>query len=351
MSGPHDNSPAAKPGSHHRPEGGFRNPWPLSQLHGFRDFLKWTLVERRQNPRPPDPDRSSFVVATPRFITPRAVPNAVTLTWIGHSSFLLQLGGLNILLDPMWSERASPVQFVGPRRWVRPGVAFDALPPIDVVVLSHDHYDHLDARTVRRLAGRYPAIRWFAPLGVGAFLRQRGAREIVEQDWWQSSSIGRMEVACVPAQHFSGRTLGRRNQTLWCGWTLRTEEHGVFFAGDTALHPEFETIARRLGPFDLAILPIGAYEPRWFMGAVHMNPDDCMAAVAQMKPSQNGARMIVTAGHWGTFKLTDEPMDEPPRRMRQDWLAAGHPPGDLWVMQHGETRNLAASPVVDGAAR
>ncbi|HJQ10869.1 MAG TPA: MBL fold metallo-hydrolase [Gemmatimonadaceae bacterium] len=337
-SGPTSPAPA---GSHHRPEGGFRNPWPSSQLHGFRDFLKWTLVERRQHPRPPDPDPSTFQLATPLFIRPRAVPDALTLTWVGHSSFLLQMGGLNILLDPMWSDRASPVQFAGPRRWVRPGVPFDALPPIDVIALSHDHYDHLDAGTIRRLAARYPSAQWLAPLGVAAFLRYRGARETTELDWWQTSSVGGLKASCVPAQHFSGRTLGRRNQTLWCGWTFRSAEHSVFFAGDTALHPEFVSIAERNGPFDLAILPIGAYEPRWFMGAVHMNPEDCVKAVAQMLPRQQGKRMIVTAGHWGTFKLTDEPMDEPPARMKQLWLAAGHSAGDLWIMRHGETRALA----------
>jgi N-acyl-phosphatidylethanolamine-hydrolysing phospholipase D len=325
---------------HHAPGGGFRNPWPSAQLHGFRDFLKWTLVERRQNPRPPDPDPSSFPTVRPAFIAPRATPDALTLTWIGHSSFMLQLAGLNILLDPIWSDRASPVQFAGPRRWVRPGIDLDRLPPIDIVALSHDHYDHLDAGTVRRLTGRYPAAQWLAPLGVADFLRHRGARDIVERDWWENASLLGLDVTCVPAQHFSGRTLGRRNQTLWCGWTFQGRDRRVFFAGDTALHPEFGTIAKRLGPFDLAILPIGAYEPRWFMGAVHMNPDDCIKAVAQIKPFQNGKRLVVTAGHWGTFKLTDEPMDEPPARMREGWVAAGHGADDLWIMKHGETRAL-----------
>ena len=332
-------SPSSSP-SHHRPDGGFRNPWPSSQLHGFRDFLKWTLVERRKNARPPDPDPATFQLGTPQFVKPRSAPDAVTLTWIGHSSFLLQLAGLNILLDPIWSQRASPVQFVGPRRWVRPGIAFDALPPIDVVALSHDHYDHLDAGTIRRLASRYPAAHWLAPIGVGAFLRHRGAREVTERDWWETTTIGAVKVTCVPAQHFSGRTIGRRNRTLWCGWTFQSTDYRVFFAGDTALHPEFATISKRSGPFDLAILPIGAYEPRWFMGAVHMNPEDCIKAVSQMAAVQNGRRLVITAGHWGTFKLTDEPMDEPPKRMRQNWQTAGFAADDLWIMKHGETRML-----------
>lgn len=326
------------PPSHHRPDGGFRNPWPSAELHGFRDFLKWSLIERRRNPRRPDPDPRIFVRADPTFTVPRADPEQLTITWVGHTSFLIQIGGLNVLTDPVWSQRASPVQFVGPRRWVPPAIEFDRLPPIDVVVLSHDHYDHLDANTVSRLAERYPAIVWQAPLGLGSFLRQRGAREVTERDWWEESIIGSLQLTCVPAQHFSGRTLGRRNGTLWAGWTLRSGHRSVFFGGDTALHPEFAAIGRRYGPFEVAILPIGAYEPRWFMGSVHMNPDDCLQAISQLAGAQNGQRLIMTAAHWGTFKLTDEPMDEPPARMRELWRASGLDANDLWIMKHGETR-------------
>jgi len=329
------------PPSHHRPEGGFRNPWPSAQLHGFVDFLKWSLVERRRNPRRPDPDPRTFVRADPAFTVPRADPEQLTITWVGHTSFLIQIAGLNVLTDPVWSQRASPVQFAGPRRWVPPAIEFDRLPPIDVVVVSHDHYDHLDARTISRLAERYPAAVWYAPLGLTPFLKQRGARDIVERDWWEESTIGSLQLTCVPAQHFSGRTLGRRDRTLWCGWTLRSPHRSLFFAGDTALHPEFVTIGQRCGPFDLAILPIGAYEPRWFMGAVHMNPEDCIKAVAQLSEGQQGQRLAVAAAHWGTFKLTDEPMDEPPARMRELWQASRFEPNNLWIMRHGETRNVA----------
>jgi N-acyl-phosphatidylethanolamine-hydrolysing phospholipase D len=326
--------------AHHRPEGGFRNPWPFAQLHGFRDFLKWSLIERRRNPRRPDPDPSTFQRTAPKFVVPRATPDLLTITWIGHTSFLIQMSGLNILIDPVWSERASPVQFIGPRRWVPPAIDFDRLPPIDVVVLSHDHYDHLDAGPISRLATRYPAIKWFAPLKVGDFLRHRGARDVTERDWWEEATVGALRLTCLPAQHFSGRTLGRRDRTLWSGWSFRSPTHSLLFAGDTALHPEFATIGERCGPFDVAILPIGAYEPRWFMGAVHMNPEDCMKAVDQLATSQGDKHLIITAAHWGTFKLTDEPMDEPPARMRQVWRAANRDADDLWIMRHGETRRL-----------
>jgi N-acyl-phosphatidylethanolamine-hydrolysing phospholipase D len=307
-------------------------------LHGFLDFLKWTLIERGRNPRQPDPDPGVFKRAMPEFVVPRAAPDVFSITWVGHTSFLIQLAGLNVLTDPIWSERASPVQFAGPRRWVAPGIDLDRLPPIDVVLLSHDHYDHLDSNTVSRLAERYPAASWYVPLGLANFLRERGAREITERDWWEESEFGELRLACVPAQHFSGRTLGGRNTTLWCGWVLRSAERSVFFAGDTALHPEFGSIAARYGPFDMAILPIGAYEPRWFMGAVHMSPQDCIAALTQIDDQQKGKRLLVTASHWGTFKLTDEPMDEPPRLMRELWQVAGRNGDDLWIMRHGETR-------------
>jgi N-acyl-phosphatidylethanolamine-hydrolysing phospholipase D len=324
--------------AHHLPGGGFRNPWPGAQMHGFLDFLKWSLIERRRNPRRPDPDPGVFTRAAPSYVVPRAAPDLFTITWIGHTSFLIQIGGLNVLTDPIWSERASPVQFAGPRRWVPPAVDFDALPPIDAVILSHDHYDHLDSSTVSRLAERYPAAQWYAPLGVGAFLRRHGARDVIQSDWWDESTFGELRLTCLPAQHFSGRTLGKRNTTLWCGWALRSAHHSLFFAGDTALHPDFGSIARRSGPFDVAILPIGAYEPRWFMGSVHMNPEDCVNAVDQLEAGQNGAELVMVAAHWGTFKLTDEPMDEPPARMRELWQAAERNGEDLWIMRHGETR-------------
>lgn len=323
--------------------GGFRNPWSTARTHGVLDFLKWTLLERPRNRVDRSAEPRTFPVAKPSFVFPRAEPSRLTITWVGHSSFLLQIGGLNLLLDPIWSRRASPFQFVGPGRRVPPAVDFDSLPPIDAVVLSHDHYDHLDAPTVRRLIRRYPAIVWFTPLGVGRFLRTRGAADVRECDWWEESAVASLRLTCVPAQHFSGRRLDNRNSTLWCGWAIGSGHHSVLFAGDTALHPEFPTIAARCGPFDAAILPIGAYEPRWFMGAVHMNPEDCVVAARHLLDGQSGKPLILVGAHWGTFKLTDEPIDEPPARMRAGWSDARLPEDDLWVMRHGETRIIARS--------
>lgn len=295
-------------GAHHHPGGGFRNPWPWSQPHGI----------------PPD-----------------ATEPGLAITWIGHSTFLIQSDGLSVLTDPIWSERASPVQFAGPRRHTAPGMKFDELPAIDAVFLSHDHYDHLDNGAVRRLIARYPEAAWITPLGVGDFLRKRGAVEVAEMDWWQSRTFGRISADCTPAQHFSGRYPWNRNGTLWAGWLIGLGDKRVLFAGDTGLHPEFAEIARRFGPLHVAILPIGAYEPRWFMQPVHMNPEDARDAYLRLKETGGSAECVFVPSHWGTFRLTDEPLDEPPRRLLSAWTAAALPKSYLRQLQPGETLRLS----------
>lgn len=334
-------SPAAP--AHHRSEGGFRNPWLRERSARFGGFLRWVLLERPFKQLPPDPDPSVFPVVEPRLVYPRADGAAMTVTWVGHATVLLQLGGLNIVTDPMWSERASPVGFAGPRRWVRPGVSFAQLPPIDVVLLTHNHYDHLDARSVRELAERFPEACWLVPLGLAEFVRRRGARKVEQLDWWNETEVGDLRAACVPAQHFSGRGLADRNATLWCGWTLTKGERRVFFAGDSGYHPEFRVIGERYGPFDVTLLPVGAYEPAWFMQPAHMNPEEAVRVFCEMNGNRDGPpynRRIMVPIHYATFKLTDEPLDEPPERTRQAWLRAGLPPENLWVLAHGETRAL-----------
>ena len=276
---------------------------------------------------------------TPSILTPRAAPGHRSVTWVGHATFLLQLGPVNVLTDPMWSDRASPAQWVGPRRLMSPAVDFDALPPLDAVLLSHNHYDHLDTTTVRRIARAFPETPWVCPMGLAALLRSHGVRRTIERDWWQRYELPGLAGACTPAQHFSARGFRDRNRTLWCGWTMEADGVRVYFAGDTALHPDFGEIGARLGPFDLLMLPIGAYEPRWFMRYVHMNPEDAIAAylaltgVAKTPPP-------CAAMHWGTFRLTDEPVDEPPARFARRWREAGLPDHANWTLAHGETRQL-----------
>ncbi len=244
-----------------------------------------------------------------------------------------------MLTDPVWGERASPFTTVGPRRWVPPPLALEELPRLDLVLVSHNHYDHLDRRTVERLSSLQPEVEWMAPLGVGSLLRRFGARRVRECTWWETVGTGEIAVGCAPARHFSGRGFLDRFASLWCGWSIELGGWRVYFAGDTAYHPTFADIARRFGPFDLVLLPVGAYAPRWFMEPVHLTPEEAVHAYRDLRSAAAG-RSVMLPIHWGTYKLTDEPMDEPPRRTREAWQAAGLPDDDLWILAQGETRVL-----------
>jgi N-acyl-phosphatidylethanolamine-hydrolysing phospholipase D len=330
--------PAAARPAHHLPDGRFRNPWPDAEPRGLGAVLRWG-IQRLVHGVAADPDPSSPLASVAAPPTPGSPPNgAVTVTWIGHATALVRLGGRTVLTDPMFGERASPVAFAGPRRRVRPGVPLAELPPVHTVVLSHNHYDHLDAPSVRRIARRWPEAQWHVPLRLARLLRALGVPRVVEQDWWQQETSGPLVVTATPAQHFSARTPFDRDRTLWSGWVIAAGGRRVFFAGDTGYHPAFGEIARRLGPFDVALLPIGAYEPRWFMRPAHMNPEEAVRAFGDLRHAA-GARVLVPV-HWGTFKLTDEPLDEPPQRTLAAWKAAALPPDALWLLRHGQTRIL-----------
>jgi N-acyl-phosphatidylethanolamine-hydrolysing phospholipase D len=333
-------SPVTPP-SHHKPGGGFRNPWPGSVEHGLGGVLKW-LVGRARNGTfgfrvrgtPPISLAPSPVAAQPD-------SGECRLTWIGHSTFLVQVGGLNVLTDPVFAERASPVRFAGPQRLAPPGLGIDSLPPIDLVLQSHDHYDHLDVDAIRVLARRSASTVWCAPLGVASRLRGLGVRRIAECDWLATAEpVSGARVACIPARHFSGRSLRERDATLWCGWTLSAGTRRVYFVGDSAFHPDFASIGEREGPFDAVLMPIGAYDPRWFMSAVHMNPEEAVAAFMALRSTHPAHPCVMAAMHWGTFVLSDEPVDEPPRRARVAWKSNGLDDDALWVFAPGETKVL-----------
>jgi N-acyl-phosphatidylethanolamine-hydrolysing phospholipase D len=279
----------------------------------------------------------------PALRSPRADAGEFRLTAIGHSSFLLQVGGLNVLTDPVFAERASPIQWLGPRRLRAPGLPRESLPPIDLVLQSHDHYDHLDLDTARWLARRDPNALWCVPLGVARRLTGVGVRRLVELDWWGGTTIGTAQVTAVPAAHFSGRTPFDRDATLWCGWSLRVGSHAVYFAGDTGMHPEFATIGERAGPWDAILLPVGAYAPRWFMRPVHMDPDEALDAFDALSAAPNAGSPVLVAMHWGTFRLSEEPPEEPVARIRAGWDARGRDPERLWTLEPGETRALRSA--------
>jgi N-acyl-phosphatidylethanolamine-hydrolysing phospholipase D len=322
--------------AHHSPHGGFRNPWPGAEVRGLRDVAKWYFERSTTHRPPPDPDASVFPVLEPRFGLARDSGD-LAVTWIGHSSTVIEFAGLTVLTDPVWSIYPSPVPIPSLRRWVPPPVALEQLPPVDLVLISHNHYDHLDAATIRALARLHPQAEWITPLGVGRLLRRLGAVRVRELDWWDEVQVGSATVSAGPAQHFSSRGLHDRNRTLWSGFSVRAAGRAIYFAGDTGLHPEFAAVGSRLGPFDLVLLPAGAYEPRWFMRPVHMNPEDALVAFDAL-----GGGILLPI-HWGTFKLTDEPMDEPPRKTRALWEISGRPLEALWLLAHGETRQLHAA--------
>ena len=319
----------------------FRNPWPDSNLHTGRDLLRF-LGERRRQTRAPTPERGSFPVSQPAILHPRASAGDFTATWIGHSTVLLQFGSLNVLTDPVFSQRAFPVQWMGPRRVMDPGLPMHELPALDVVLLSHNHYDHLDKPAVKRIAREHPRTTWIVPLGLGRYIRAWGARDIVELDWWQHTAIHGMVVTATPARHFSGRGPHDRNKSLWCGFTLDKDGRRAYFAGDTAYHPEFGEIGSLCGPFDFVMIPIGAYDPRWFMHVVHVDPEEAVQIYQDLVASHPGEPLPLMLGiHWGTFRLTEEPMDEPPRRTAARWGAVGLDEDRLWIASFGETRLMA----------
>jgi len=326
---------------HHAPGGGFRNPWPGSEPKGFGGVLRWASARAvRRLRRGRVADGVPLAVGPSAVVHPRQSDGSLRATWVGHSTVLLQLGAMNVLTDPVWSERASPVSWAGPRRLVPPAIKLAALPPLDVVIISHDHYDHLDAPTVRALAAAHPQARWVAPLGVGGLLTSLGVAQVVELDWWQSTNAADTVVTAVPAQHFSGRSLGNRDGTLWAGFAISAGGWRVLFAGDTGYHPEFAEIGRRLGPFDIALLPVGAYEPRWFMRPVHMDPEEAVAAAIDIGAGAGSPPPVLLATHWGTFSLTDEPMDEPPRRTLDAWAARQLPLDRCWILREERTRRI-----------
>ena len=303
-------------------------------------MLRWRREARGAN-LPPDPDPRDLPVVRSDVARPRAAMSELRTTWLGHSTFLIQLAGLNFLTDPQLSDRASPVRWAGPKRVLPPPLSIDALPPIDAVLLSHDHYDHLDELTVRRLAARFgDALEWFTPLAYRDWFASRGVKRVTELDWWGEAGIrtgtGEARVRCLPAQHWTSRSPFSRLRRLWCSWAVAGEVRSVYFGGDSGWFPEYRRIGEAAGPFDLTLLPIGAYKPRWFMEASHMNPEDAVRAFLEL-----GGGGTMGGMHWGTFRLTDEDPLEPPLRTREAWKAAGLSEARLWIPRHGETLVVA----------
>jgi N-acyl-phosphatidylethanolamine-hydrolysing phospholipase D len=255
-----------------------------------------------------------------------------TVTWIGHATLLVEMDGVRFLTDPMWSKRASPLSWAGPARLVAPGIALEDLPPIDFVLISHNHYDHLDLPTLERLAKRNPETTFYVPLGNAALLNGRGITRVVELDWTQKNTFAGVEIHCLPSQHWSKRGVGDDREALWSSWAVIGEERRFYFAGDTGYFSGFAEIGSALGPFDLAAVPIGAYRPTELMRLNHMNPEEAVHAATDVRAS------TAVAIHFGTFDLSDEPLDEPPDRFRNAAAATSPEALEAWVLAIGETR-------------
>lgn len=305
------------------PWGGERGTEPT-----FRDFWRW----RRTRAKHPEAWHVPRVEPAPAALPPPP-PAGIAATWVGHSSVVLQIDGRTILLDPVWSRRLAGGLVVP--RYTPPGIPWSALPRLDALVVSHNHFDHLDAPTIQRVPRSVPV---YCPARVGPWFRARGFDDITELSWWESAKLGAHALTFVPAQHFSGRTMFDRDRTLWGGWVVEGPEGSVaYFAGDSGYFSGFKEIGARFPRIDLAMVPAGAYEPRWFMSAVHVDPAEAGQAFLD-----TNARNLLPI-HWGTFRLADEPIDEPPRALSRWWDEEGLDRARLHVPALGGTVRLGGA--------
>jgi N-acyl-phosphatidylethanolamine-hydrolysing phospholipase D len=299
---------------------------PLVTLPFFFRRIGTTLRSRSGGPTRRENDGT--------FLRENAGHSVPTVTWVGHSTLIVQIEHTTFLTDPTWSKTASPFSWIGPRRFVEPGVALDALPPIDFVLISHNHYDHLDLGTLREISRRHPRARFLVPLGNAKLLNENGIDSVEELDWGERARVGKLTIHCLPAQHWSRRGLLDARKALWASWAVTGSDRRFYFAGDTGFSDDFVRVGAALGPFDLAALPIGAYKPVAMMRPWHLDPEEAVRAGLDLR-----AQRLIGI-HFGTFDLTDEPLDEPPRRFRAAAEGAGLDAEDAWLLEVGETRTF-----------
>lgn len=296
------------------------------KARGLTDIIKWAATE--------DPGEWKNIENHPGIYgeepEARIHNNEIRITFVNHATFLIQVDGKNILTDPVWSDRASPFQLIGPKRMRPPGIRFQDLPHIDAVLISHNHYDHLDIHTVKKLHERY-SPHFIAPLGVPAYLRKHGIEDISELDWWEEQQLDeRIKVSAVPAQHFSGRGLSDRDKTLWCGFMLECHSGNIYFAGDTGYDGFFEEIGEQFNPIDTALIPIGAYRPRWFMEPIHVDPEQAVLIHKKVRADTS------IGMHFGTFPLADDGMHEPKEDLARARRKHGLSESDFITLEEGE---------------
>ena len=311
--------------AHHLADGTYANTSGVAYESSFNKLLKWSWERRSKNLETFD-----FEVEVPNYKEIYENENIV-ITWIGHESFLYQNKDINVLTDPHFTQRASPLNFAGPKRYMAPGMKIDDLPNIDVVTISHSHYDHLDYKSVKLLSEKFENILFLVPLGLKKWFESKGIYNVRELDWWDSFTIKETLITFAPVQHWSARGLFDRNETLWGAWHFKNKFHSFIHLGDTGYTDDFRVIREKLGPVDLAAIPIGAYEPRWIMEFSHINPEEAVMTFLDLEAS----KAIGMA--WGTFILTDEPVKEPPRELLKELKKSNISNEDFFILKHGES--------------
>jgi L-ascorbate metabolism protein UlaG (beta-lactamase superfamily) len=320
--------------SHHT-ESGFRNPDPNFEKHGMGSLLRWA-TSRWTNEVSLNPEDYTIPSSKNDGQAIKEFKGKWSVTWVGHATTLIQIDGYTILTDPIWSDRCSPVSWAGPKRYTDPGIELDDLPKIDIVLISHNHYDHMDIPTLQELQKRF-SPRFYVGLGNQSFLESEGLQNVKEMDWWDEdifydeSKPDPLKVIFTPTQHFSSRGILDRDRTLWGSYLLLGSRSKIYFAGDTGYFDGFRTIAEMVGRLDLAILPIGAYEPRWFMEPVHVDPTQSVQAFIDLKAS------YMLPMHYSTFVLSDEPLDQPLQSTKKAIQEKGLPKSSLLGIQIGES--------------
>ena len=345
-----------------RKDGRFSNPWNTWTPPKFSNVLKWVLFEKNRSNVPHEGRLDETLpIVQPNFDAIKTGTNhneddAMAVTWLGHASVLVQMDGVTFLTDPIFSHRASPVPFLGPRRYRRPPCSIQDLPSdLDAVLISHSHYDHLDLNSVKGINERYgSSLRWFIPLGLSSWLKSTGCENVTELDWWEETAVSerkrekerekkqekiqekkqekQVTFACTPTQHWSKRTATDDNKSLWGGWAVIGPNNRFFFPGDTGYCAAFEEIGTKYGPFTAAAIPIGAYEPRWFMTPQHVDPEEAVRIHMDIKSK------FSIGIHWGTFPLGNEFYLDPPVKLREALLKENLPADSFITVKHGETR-------------
>ncbi|ARF50519.1 MBL fold metallo-hydrolase [Pantoea stewartii] len=316
---------------HHTAEG-FRNPEPDSRQQG--DLQRWRRERKAQGL--PHPPRQGY----DQFITQWWQPADLNgeddrLWWLGHAALLMRINQHYILIDPALSRRASPLPFIGPERKTPSPLAIDQLPRLDYVLISHNHYDHLDKPTIKQIVRRFPDTIFLVPLGLAEWCKRHGVKQVHELDWWQQKVFAGIQFDAVPARHWSMRTVTNRNRTLWCGWVIRTASLRFWFSGDSGYSDSLLAIAQHYGPFNLAALPIGAYAPRWFMGAQHMDPQQAVALWRAI------GQPLTLPIQWGVFELADESLDAPPAELQRALAQSGEVQQNFAPWKIGASHSLS----------